>query len=269
MLKNDQYEIVVPSLPPPCSPNRLNTAIGSDRKGKRCCNRSIRSRVRFMSASARSTRWRCVGSNRSTLAGVAIEHAVTATGQRDAIHAAAERRLAKVGQRHTRLRRDILDLVVAAAGPVTVPELMSRDNGPRGSGRVAQSSLYRNLVVLEDVGVLQRVAGWGTTTASSSARASAGTITTTSSARRADRCRTSRPTTGSSAPSPSRRRRSPTSSGSRSPATASTSTGCARPASEEPSRLGGFTGYRSRRLALEEGAAASVATGRPCDHEVD
>ena len=76
--------------------------------------------------------------------------------QRDSIQAAAERRLAKVGQRHTRLRREILDLVVAAGRPVTVPELMSIDHAG-----VAQSSLYRNLVVLEDVGVLQRVAGWG------------------------------------------------------------------------------------------------------------
>jgi Fe2+ or Zn2+ uptake regulation protein len=79
-----------------------------------------------------------------------------ATPQRDMIHAAAERRLAKVGQRHTRLRREILDLVAEAGRPVTVPELMSIDDAD-----VAQSSLYRNLVVLEDVGVLQRVAGWG------------------------------------------------------------------------------------------------------------
>ncbi len=89
---------------------------------------------------------------------MATEHA---TGQRDTIHAAAERRLAKVGQRHTRLRREILDLVAEAARPVTVPELMSIDDRPRTSSTFAQSSLYRNLVVLEDVGVLQRVAGWG------------------------------------------------------------------------------------------------------------
>jgi Fur family transcriptional regulator, ferric uptake regulator len=74
---------------------------------------------------------------------------------REAIHLAAERRLARVGQRHTRLRRGILDLVAGAGRPVTVPDLLQIDSG------VAQSSLYRNLVVLEDVGILQRVAGWG------------------------------------------------------------------------------------------------------------
>jgi len=88
---------------------------------------------------------------------VATEHA---TVQREAIHLAAERRLARVGQRHTRLRREILDLVAGAGRPVTVPELLSIDDAG-GRASVVQSSLYRNLVVLEDVGVLQRVAGWG------------------------------------------------------------------------------------------------------------
>lgn len=72
------------------------------------------------------------------------------------LHAAAARRLAKVGQRHTRQRRAIVELVAAAGRPMSVPELLAAD----GAG-VAQSSLYRNLVVLEDVGVLQKVAGWG------------------------------------------------------------------------------------------------------------
>ena len=45
---------------------------------------------------------------------------------------------------------------MASAGrPVTVPDLLAGDDS------VSQSSLYRNLVVLVDVGVLQRVAGWG------------------------------------------------------------------------------------------------------------
>jgi Fe2+ or Zn2+ uptake regulation protein len=78
------------------------------------------------------------------------------TASREALHGAAERRLAKAGQRHTRQRRAILDLVVAAGRPVTVPDLLAHDGAD-----VAQSSLYRNLVVLEEVGVLQRVAGFG------------------------------------------------------------------------------------------------------------
>ena len=81
---------------------------------------------------------------------------VVATLTTESLHAAAERRLAKVGQRHTRQRRAILELVAAAGRPVTVPDLLALDEAD-----VSQSSLYRNLVVLEDVGVLQRVAGWG------------------------------------------------------------------------------------------------------------
>lgn len=72
------------------------------------------------------------------------------------LHAAAERRLGKVGQRHTRQRREILDLVAAAGRPVSVPDLLALEDAD-----VSQSSLYRNLVVLVDVGVLDRVAGWG------------------------------------------------------------------------------------------------------------
>ena len=63
---------------------------------------------------------------------------------RDDLHAAAERRLARVGQRHTKQRRAILDLVATAGRPVSVPDLLGED----GSA-VSQSSLYRNLVVLE------------------------------------------------------------------------------------------------------------------------
>jgi Fur family ferric uptake transcriptional regulator len=74
----------------------------------------------------------------------------------DELHLAAQRRLAKVGQRHTRQRRAILELIAGAGRPVTVPDLLADDDA-----EVSQSSLYRNLLVLEDVGVLQRVAGWG------------------------------------------------------------------------------------------------------------
>jgi Fe2+ or Zn2+ uptake regulation protein len=74
----------------------------------------------------------------------------------DELHAAAERRLARGGHRHTRQRRAILDLVATAGRPVSVPDLRG------GDGRVvSQSSLYRNLVVLEGAGVLQRVVGAG------------------------------------------------------------------------------------------------------------
>lgn len=80
----------------------------------------------------------------------------TARTRLDELHDAAARRLTKVGQRHTRQRRSILELVVDAGRPVTVPDLLAA-----GGDDVSQSSLYRNLVVLEDVGVLHRVAGLG------------------------------------------------------------------------------------------------------------
>jgi Fur family transcriptional regulator, ferric uptake regulator len=76
--------------------------------------------------------------------------------ERDDLHAAAERRLARVGQRHTKQRRAILELVSAAGRPVSVPDLLGDDGSV-----VSQSSLYRNLVVLEGVGVLQRFTGAG------------------------------------------------------------------------------------------------------------
>lgn len=72
------------------------------------------------------------------------------------LHAAAERRLARVGQRHTRQRRGILELIASAGRPVTVPELLAT-----AGADTSQSSLYRNLVVLEGVGVVSRVAGFG------------------------------------------------------------------------------------------------------------
>jgi Fur family ferric uptake transcriptional regulator len=72
------------------------------------------------------------------------------------LHAAAERRLARVGQRHTKQRRGILELIAAAGRPVTVPELLAT-----AGADASQSSLYRNLVVLEGVGVVSRVAGFG------------------------------------------------------------------------------------------------------------
>jgi Fur family transcriptional regulator, ferric uptake regulator len=75
---------------------------------------------------------------------------------RNELHVAAERRLARVGQRHTKQRRAILDLVATAGRPVSVPDLLSANGSD-----VSQSSLYRNLVVLEGVGVLQRVTGVG------------------------------------------------------------------------------------------------------------
>ncbi|HEU5308642.1 MAG TPA: transcriptional repressor [Acidimicrobiia bacterium] len=62
-------------------------------------------------------------------------------------------RLQAVGQRLTSNRQALLDALTAAARPLTIPEIL--DERPD----LAQSSAYRNLVVLEEAGVVHRVVG--------------------------------------------------------------------------------------------------------------
>jgi Fur family ferric uptake transcriptional regulator len=62
-------------------------------------------------------------------------------------------RLQAVGQRLTPNRQALLDALTAAARPLTIPEIL--DQRPD----LAQSSAYRNLVVLEEAGVVHRVLG--------------------------------------------------------------------------------------------------------------
>lgn len=62
-------------------------------------------------------------------------------------------RLRSVGQRLTTNRRALLDALTAAARPLTIPEIL--DDRPD----LAQSSVYRNLVVLEEADVVHRVVG--------------------------------------------------------------------------------------------------------------
>jgi Fe2+ or Zn2+ uptake regulation protein len=101
-----------------------------------------------------------MGGGRAKADRIELIATVTSVGRtrHDAVHAAAERRLSGAGQRHTRQRRAIIELISAAGRPVTVPELLAGDR----AGSASQSSLYRNLAVLEDVGVVQRVTTPGT-----------------------------------------------------------------------------------------------------------
>jgi Fe2+ or Zn2+ uptake regulation protein len=62
-------------------------------------------------------------------------------------------RLRDVGQRLTASREVLLDTLTRAPRPLTIPEI--RDVQPG----LAQSSVYRNLVVLEEAGVVHRVVG--------------------------------------------------------------------------------------------------------------
>src|SRR5437762_1010214 len=71
----------------------------------------------------------------------------------DAVRETVSTRLRAVGQRLTANRRSLLDVLTATPRPLTIPEIL--DDRPE----LAQSSVYRNLVVLEEAGVVHRVVG--------------------------------------------------------------------------------------------------------------
>ena len=60
-------------------------------------------------------------------------------------------RLRQQGQRYTGNRRSLIRLLAAADAPLTIPDILER--GPE----LAQSSVYRNLLLLEQSGLVQRV----------------------------------------------------------------------------------------------------------------
>lgn len=67
-------------------------------------------------------------------------------------HAIVDEQLRRTRQRYTAGRRQLVDLLHTAERPVTIPELMDR-----GAAQ-AQSSLYRNLAILEQCGAVHRLA---------------------------------------------------------------------------------------------------------------
>ena len=67
------------------------------------------------------------------------------------VHATVEARLREVGQRYTPKRRALVDLLAASAMPAALPDIVAEDP------RLPQSSVYRNLAVLEQAGVVRRV----------------------------------------------------------------------------------------------------------------
>jgi Fe2+ or Zn2+ uptake regulation protein len=71
------------------------------------------------------------------------------------MHADVADRLAALDQRYTAGRRTIVDVLAGAGRPLTVPEIMRE----AGSAGLPQSSAYRNLTVLLDAGVVDRLAG--------------------------------------------------------------------------------------------------------------
>ena len=60
-------------------------------------------------------------------------------------------RLRAVGQRYTSGRRQLIQALRAGEGPMTIPQILG------ASARLAQSSVYRNLAILEEVGAVTRI----------------------------------------------------------------------------------------------------------------
>jgi Fur family transcriptional regulator, ferric uptake regulator len=73
----------------------------------------------------------------------------------DDIHEAVARRLREVEQRYTPGRRRLVEVLERQAAPVTLPALLAAEPG------LPQSTAYRNLAVLEQVGVVTRIVTTG------------------------------------------------------------------------------------------------------------
>src|SRR4051812_6059298 len=71
------------------------------------------------------------------------------------VHVVVEQRLRAVDQRYTVGRRELVARLRAADGPVTITDLLESGD------RLPQSSVYRNLAVLEQAGVLHRIVASG------------------------------------------------------------------------------------------------------------
>lgn len=69
----------------------------------------------------------------------------------DDLHGTVGRRLQQRGQRYTTGRRDLVSLLADTERPLGIPDILERDPA------LSQSSLYRNLHVLEHAGVVRRL----------------------------------------------------------------------------------------------------------------
>lgn len=67
------------------------------------------------------------------------------------VHATVERRLRLRGQRYTTGRRDLVSLLAEIERPLTIPDILDRDPD------LSQSSVYRNLQILEQAGAVRRL----------------------------------------------------------------------------------------------------------------
>jgi Fe2+ or Zn2+ uptake regulation protein len=69
----------------------------------------------------------------------------------DALAETVTDRLRRSGARVTANRMQLAEILESAGRPLTIPEILETRRG------LAQSSVYRNLVVLEDAGVVHRI----------------------------------------------------------------------------------------------------------------
>lgn len=73
------------------------------------------------------------------------------------LHAIVATRLRTAGQRYTESRRAVIEVLGHADRPLTLPEMLATEP------TLAQSSAYRNLVLLEQAGAVDRVLARDTT----------------------------------------------------------------------------------------------------------
>ena len=71
------------------------------------------------------------------------------------LHRAVAARLVDHEQQYTANRRAVVDVLASAAAPITLPDLLAADES------LAQSSAYRSLSVLIEVGVVRRLVHLG------------------------------------------------------------------------------------------------------------
>jgi Fur family ferric uptake transcriptional regulator len=69
------------------------------------------------------------------------------------LHDTAAARLREVQQRYTRGRHALVEVLAAAGRPLSIPEVLAADPS------IPQSSVYRNLTVLEQASVVRKVHG--------------------------------------------------------------------------------------------------------------
>jgi Fur family transcriptional regulator, ferric uptake regulator len=76
---------------------------------------------------------------------------MTPMGSNVELHRTVRERLSAREQRYTTGRSRIVDALVAADGPITLPELLAKQPV------LAQSSAYRNLSIMEEAGIVRRL----------------------------------------------------------------------------------------------------------------